>query len=85
MSTIAQRDLRNRSGKILREAEAGERFTVTVGGRPVAEIGPCSGRQWVSRADFLRILAGLPADRAIAPQTKHLGGSLKDLGDSWLR
>jgi prevent-host-death family protein len=85
MSTIAQRELRNRSGEILREAEAGEWFTITVGGRPVAEIGPCSGRQWVSRAEVRRAFAGLPPDRTLARDTKRLGGSLKELGDPWLR
>ncbi|HEX3688832.1 MAG TPA: type II toxin-antitoxin system prevent-host-death family antitoxin [Solirubrobacteraceae bacterium] len=37
---IPQRDLRNRIGEILREAEAGTEFTVTVRGRPVAKLGP---------------------------------------------
>jgi prevent-host-death family protein len=38
--TIAQRDLRNDVGSVLREAEAGTTFTVTVRGRPVAQLGP---------------------------------------------
>jgi len=85
MNTIAQRELRNRSGEILREAEAGERFTVTVGGRPVAELGPCSRRQWVSRAELRRALAGLQADRTLTRDTRRLGGSLKELEDTWAR
>lgn len=38
--TIAQRELRNDIGRVLREAEAGTQFTVTVRGRPVARVMP---------------------------------------------
>jgi prevent-host-death family protein len=38
--TIAQRELRNKIGEILREAEAGTEFTITVRGGPVAMLGP---------------------------------------------
>lgn len=47
MATIPQKELRNASGEILRRAEAGERITVTVSGRPVAEIGPIAREMWV--------------------------------------
>ncbi len=46
--TIPQKTLRNEIGAILRRAEAGERFTITVAGRPVAELGPPARRTWVS-------------------------------------
>lgn len=38
--TIPQRELRNNVSAVLREAEAGTRFTITVRGRPVARLGP---------------------------------------------
>ena len=38
MATIPQRELRNHVGDVLRRAEAGERLTITVDGRPVAEL-----------------------------------------------
>lgn len=38
--TIPQRELRNNIGAVLRAAEAGETFTVTVRGRPVARLVP---------------------------------------------
>ncbi len=38
--TIPQRELRNNIGAILRAAEAGETFTVTVRGRAVARLVP---------------------------------------------
>ena len=62
MKTIPQRDLRNRSGEILRQAESGEEFTITVEGRPVARLVPYPKRQWVPRAEVVRVLTGLPAD-----------------------
>ncbi|MFT4295799.1 MAG: type II toxin-antitoxin system prevent-host-death family antitoxin [Micropruina sp.] len=40
METITHREMRNRSGEILRRVEAGESFTVSNNGRPVAVIGP---------------------------------------------
>ncbi len=38
--TIPQRELRNNVGAVLRAAEAGDTFTVTVRGRPVARVMP---------------------------------------------
>ena len=40
MAEIPQRELRNHVSAILHRAEQGERFTITVAGRPVAELGP---------------------------------------------
>lgn len=37
---ITHREMRNRSGEILRRVEAGESFTVSNNGHPVAVIGP---------------------------------------------
>ncbi|EUA52233.1 prevent-host-death family protein [Mycobacterium xenopi 4042] len=40
MATIPQKELRNNVGEVLRRAEAGEEITITVAGRPVAQLGP---------------------------------------------
>lgn len=40
--TIPQRELRNNIAAILREAEGGTEFTITVRGRPVARLGPAN-------------------------------------------
>jgi prevent-host-death family protein len=61
MKTIAQRTLRNESGEILRQAEAGERFIITVNGRPVAVLSPYERRQWVS-TESVRELLATPTD-----------------------
>lgn len=48
MTTIPQKELRNASGEVLRRAEAGETLTITVSGRPVAQIGPIPADHWVA-------------------------------------
>ncbi len=59
MPTIPQRELRNDIAAILRRAEAGETFTVTVNGRPVAELRPLEQRRAKSLAE---IIATTPVD-----------------------
>ncbi|MEA2603688.1 MAG: hypothetical protein QOF89_4680 [Acidobacteriota bacterium] len=74
MKTIRQRDLRNHSAEILRQAESGEEFTITVGGRPVAVLGPCPKRQWIPKAEFLKILRTQPPDPTFFEDLKDLEG-----------
>ena len=66
--TIPQRELRNDIGAILREAEAGTEFTVTVRGRPVARVVPLEEaprpRRYVDRETLLRIFRESPVDEA---------------------
>jgi prevent-host-death family protein len=72
MKTIAQRELRNQSGEILRQAEAGQQFTITVDGRPVAVLGPCQKRQWVPKEDLLKALRGLPPDPSLMDDLREM-------------
>ena len=63
MTTIPQRELRNNVSDVLRRAESGERFTITVAGRPVAELGPPTARaRAATLADLQQILAASPVD-----------------------
>ena len=63
MATIPQRDLRNHVGEMLRRAEAGERLTVTVDGRPVAELGPLmTARRAPTAADLRAIFDDTSVD-----------------------
>jgi prevent-host-death family protein len=77
MATIPQKELRNKVGEVLRRAEAGEEFTITVSGRPVAQLGPARTRQWVpgSRLDELW---SSPADSTLDKDLENLGGELTD-------
>jgi prevent-host-death family protein len=82
--TIPQRDLRNNVAAILREAEAGTVFTVTVRGRPVAQLGPPAAptgpRTDVDRETILDILA-LPIDADAL--TADLDAAEAPLSDPW--
>ena len=63
MATIPQRELRNNISEVLRRAERGERLVVTVGGRPVAELGPVSGKAVFAGPEHLdAVLAAAPVD-----------------------
>lgn len=73
MPTIPQRELRNQVSAILRRAELGESFTITVGGRPVAELGPLAGDRAPARPQRLHeILTETSADAAWAADLRRL-------------
>ena len=61
MTIIPQRELRNNISSVLRRVEHGESFTITVNGRPVAELGPLR-RNGQQPADLDTILALTPVD-----------------------
>jgi prevent-host-death family protein len=85
MTTIAQRDLRNRSAEILRKAERGARFIVTVDGRPVAEIGPVSRKQWVPRDELARVLRGAAVEPTLARDLAKHAQRVDSRRDPWRR
>lgn len=56
MPTIPQRELRNDISSILRRAEAGEEFEITVDGRPVARLsGIGARRRFVPAEEFVAL------------------------------
>ena len=75
MATIPQKELRNNVGAVLRRAEAGEEITITVAGRPVAQLGPTSGRQWVS-GQALRAVWRTPAPKTLDADLAKFSASL---------
>jgi prevent-host-death family protein len=77
MATIPQKELRNQIGEVLRRAEAGEQFTITVSGRPVAQLGPMRTRQWVPSAQLVD-LWGTPPDPTLDKDLEALGGTITD-------
>lgn len=77
MATIPQKELRNHVGEILRRAEAGEEITITVSGRPVAQLGPTRTRQWVKGSE-LADLSALPPDPTLAEDIRKFDASLRD-------
>jgi prevent-host-death family protein len=83
--TIPQRELRNQIGEILRRAESGEHFTITVGGRPVAELRPlASVHKPAAPGRLAAILAEAPPDRAWAAQLRQMREEdLEVAQDTW--
>ena len=77
-SSISVRDLRNRVSEVLRRVEGGERLTVTVDRRPVAEIVPLRRHRTVSAAEALAIASRHAADRGLL---KDVRGLLADTTD----
>lgn len=66
MANISTRELRNRTSQVVARVEAGETLTLTVRGRPVADIVPHAERRSALPADeffagLRGALAGVPA------------------------
>lgn len=77
MPTIPQKQLRNNIGEVLRRAEAGEEFTITVAGRPAAHLGPASAQTWVT-GQRLRTIWATPAPATLEQDLERLPGDLVD-------
>jgi prevent-host-death family protein len=74
---IPQKELRNNVGDVLRRAEAGEEFTITVAGRPVAQLGPAQRRRWVSGPGLARVWQ-TPAPQTLDADLERFPGDLSD-------
>lgn len=62
---------------MLRRAEAGEDITVTVAGRPVAQLGPTADRQWVS-GRTLRAVWSTPPPRTLDADLEQFTAGFAD-------
>jgi len=85
MAVIPQGKLRNDIAAVLRRAEQGERFTVTVAGRPVAELGPLPGARALARPESLTaILSETPPDPGFAEDLQRMRQEDRDAArDPW--
>ena len=61
MRTLSLRQLRNHIGEVIRALDAGQSFTLTRNGVPVAEIRPPQRRYFVPKAVVLRAFRGAPS------------------------
>jgi prevent-host-death family protein len=77
MATIPQKELRNHVSEVLRRAEAGEELTITVAGRPVAQLGPTGRRRWVG-GPALHAIWRTQASPALAADIERFPASLED-------
>ncbi len=78
MPTIPQRDLRNNSAAVLRQAEEGEEFVITVDGRPVAVLGPYRKRQWVARGSIHKMLETPTDPTTLDDLRREISDELRD-------
>ncbi len=80
MSTVASRDLRNHTAEVLRQVSDGTRVTITVNGRPVAEIGPVRATrpQFLTKADLIALIADHQADPGLSRDLETLAGDTTD-------
>jgi prevent-host-death family protein len=78
---VAIRDLRNHASDVLRRVEAGESLTVTVSGRPVAQIVPLPRRRPYLTLD--EIVANR-ADAALLDELREMmPDTTEDIRDPW--
>ncbi|ABD13456.1 prevent-host-death protein [Frankia sp. CcI156] len=77
MDEIGLREVRQNASDLVRRAQAGERLTITVAGRPAAVLGPVSPRTW-RRWDDLADLFAQPEDTDWPQDRTLVDNSLTD-------
>jgi antitoxin (DNA-binding transcriptional repressor) of toxin-antitoxin stability system len=77
---VSIRELRNSTSAVISELEAGERLTLTVNRRPVADILPhVEDRDpWIPVAELRRIVREAPADRDLLTDLAEVRGAELD-------
>ncbi len=74
---VSIRELRNSTAAVVEELEAGERLTLTVNRRPVADILPHLDERdpWVPSAELRRIVREAPADHGLLDDLAEVRGA----------
>lgn len=83
MSELPSRELRNDTAGVLRRVEAGEVLTITVKGKPVAQLAALqpSRRRWLSRVELAQRLRRAQSDPGLRGELAALvGDTTDDLG-----
>lgn len=77
---VSIRELRNSTANVVKEVEAGELLTLTVNGRPVADIVPHAEQRdhWVPAAELRRIVRDAPADAGLLDDLADVRGEELD-------
>ena len=77
---VSIRELRNSTSAVVSELEAGERLTLTVNRRPVADILPhVEDRDpWIPSSELRRIVTEAPADAALLDDLADIRGAELD-------
>jgi len=83
MSELPSRELRNDTAGVLRRVEAGEVLTITVKGKPVAQLAALqsSRRRWLTRVELSQRLRRAQSDPGLRGDLAALvGDTTDDLG-----
>jgi antitoxin (DNA-binding transcriptional repressor) of toxin-antitoxin stability system len=74
---VSIRELRNSTSSVVAKLEAGERLTLTVNRRPVADILPHVERRdpWVPSSELRRIASEAPADSDLLDDLADVRGA----------
>lgn len=81
MSEVASRELRNRTADVLRRVEAGEEITITVRGKPVAQVVPIRSRprrRPIPWEELMERLERIPHDPTFADDLAWISGDTTD-------
>lgn len=70
--SVSVRELRNTVSEVLRRVESGERVTVTVDRRPVAELVPLRRRRSVPVEQARGVASRHPADRGLLGELREV-------------
>ena len=71
-ATVSVRELRNTISEVLRRVEGGERLTVTVDRRPVAELVPLRRPRMVPVDEARNVASRHPADLGLLREVRGL-------------
>jgi prevent-host-death family protein len=80
MIEVGLREVRQNASELVRRAQAGERMTITVSGRPAASLGPVDVASWVSWETVAEVFA-VPGDPEWQADRDRLDASLRDPWD----
>lgn len=77
---VSIRELRNSTANVVADVEAGERLTLTVNRRPVADILPHIEERdpWVPSSELRRIVREAPADSGLLADLDDVRGAELD-------
>jgi len=80
MTELPSRELRNDTAGVLRRVESGEVLTITVKGKPVAQLAALqpSRRRWLSRVELSQRLKRDQADPGLRGDLAALAGDTTD-------
>jgi prevent-host-death family protein len=80
MPELPSRELRNDTAGVLRRVEAGEVLTITVKGKPVAQLAALapSRRRWLSRVELSQRLPRAQANPGLCSDPAGLVGDITE-------